>query len=371
MIKRKEIIISILLLTAFLLYFPLTFLGYGSDNDSYRVVNTSQKLISYYKYEPSRYPGYFVHELFSAFLINFGGSFLSNLGTLFLSLISIFSFYKIAEYYNLKNIFILSLILIIHPIYWVNSTCTIDYIWALGFLLSGYLLLLKNRTFFSILLLSLSVGCRLSSALVILSIFFVRIMIQRNNIKKEVVILFFTGIISSLFYLPPFIYAGYSLKFLTYQIGNWSLIEYFVRFIYKNIYFFGFLSTFFILFLVLRYFKKFNEAVKENKFLVFTIILIIFSIELLFLKIPLENEYLLPALPFFILLLGIIFQDNKKILIVFLLLTFSYNFINFNFLKTDLENNAKSGKIGLFVEKGYLINDIYKRLEYKNKSSIQ
>jgi hypothetical protein len=96
-------------------------------------------------------------------------------------------------------------------------------------------------------------------------------------------------------------------------------------------------------------------------------LLVILFFELLFLKVPLENEYLLPMLPFLLILAGKVFGKRKILLYSLFFLILSYNFINFNFIKVDNENNATYGKIGLFIENGYLLNDIEKRINEKNK----
>ena len=170
-------------------------------------------------------------------------------------------------------------------------------------------------------------------------------------------------IIGGLFYIPSFIYANYSLSFLTYTIPNWSIKEYLIRFIYKNIYFFGLFSFIYICFIFIIYFNKFlkNNYIKIE-IIQITLFIIILH-ELLFLKIPLENEYLLPILPFFLILIDYIFDKRKIFLYILFFLLLSYNFINFNIIKVDVQNNATSGKIGFYIEKGYLIKDVHNRVE--------
>jgi hypothetical protein len=362
LLKNTNFRIFLILLFAFCIYFPLTFLGFGSDNDSAGVANTAKVLIEKHFYQPSRFPGFFIHEFISAFLILLGGSILSNSGTLIMSLITIFFFIKVCSYYNIKNIFLLSLIIIFHPIYLVNSTCTIDYIWAIGFFFSGYYFFLKEKYFLSSMFFALSVGSRITSILPVLSVYSVYY-INSRNIK--ILISFAAAIIlSSIFYIPQFIYyVARDLSFLKNYIGNWTLAEYLIRFIYKNIYFWGFPAFLYILILIALNLKKIISSFKEKKEIIILALLIIFLIEILFLRIPLENEYLLPMLPFFLIIFGLTFPNKRFFLYILLILIFSYNLINFNFIKVDRENNAKKGEIGFFIEKGYLLNDIEKRLK--------
>ena len=132
----------LIILFAFTLYFPLTFLGYGTDCDSELVINTAKRIAEEDRYVPSRLPGYFVHEFSTAILYTLGGSFLSNVGTMIMSLLTIYFFIRVCQYHDIPHKYLLAIFLILHPLYWVDSTCTIDYMWALALLFVAHLCLL-------------------------------------------------------------------------------------------------------------------------------------------------------------------------------------------------------------------------------------
>lgn len=346
------------------LYFPLVFLGYGSHCDSHLVINTAQTLIEAHKYVPSRTPGYFVHEASTALLFMLGGSLLTNLGTMAMSLLTIYFFIKTCGYHSIPHRHLLAILLIIHPLYWVNSTCTIDYVWALALILIGYTLWNRKNYVGAGVLLGLSIGTRLSSILFVIA-FAVSSFLTRETGRKEILLTAIISIgIGALLYIPSFVWAGYSLRFLTYAIGDWDWIGYLARFVYKNIYFWGLQTALALLFLAPWMIKRIKRDIQsEYKDIVVLSILVIVSFEALYLKVPLKPEYLLPMLPFALMLLGISLKKHGRIILLLILIQFSYNLINFNIAHVDNPNNATTFWIGLWVEWGYLITDVFNRLK--------
>jgi hypothetical protein len=84
--------------------------------------------------------------------------------------------------------------------------------------------------------------------------------------------------------------------------------------------------------------------------------------EALFLKVPLENEYLLPMLPFALILIGVLLRDRRKALIGLVCVQLSYAMININLARPDQENHATDATVGLWIEPGYVVHDTRKRL---------
>lgn len=369
----KHYRLEILLFAAFLVYLPLTFLNYGSDGDSWGVVYQTAK--GFYEtgfYRPSRYPGYPVHEIATTVLNYFGGSLASNLGTVFVSLLAVFCFYRICEFYKISNRLTVCACVAFHPIFVVNAASTIDYLWAVGLFLAGfYLYRVRNRFLFASLFFGLSVGCRLSSVLLVSAFFLTELAFHFREFftdKKRLAAAFSSGVIGALLYVPVFIFAGGNLSFLTYFIGDWTIYEYAVRFVYKNIYFWGLPASLFILFFIARaiFSTEIRRALLQNlaanKEIYFFSAVACALLEILFLKVPLELGYLLPALPFALLFLDLLFERKKTAWTIFLITLVSYNAVNFNLLKVDRPDNARAGEIGVFVEKGYLWNDVEKRI---------
>lgn len=355
------------LLLASVLYFPLVFFGYGADNDSYDLFLTYDAFLKQHLYEPSRTPGFLVHEIPSTFLNLIGGSIATNLGTLAMSLAALYFFMKILEKHEIPNRRIIAVFFIIHPFVWVNSACTIDYFWALALILSGYLYFSKEKWLIASLLLGLSGGARLLSGLAVAAIFLTYYAIKPELRKTLVWVAFLTLGISAICYIPSFLWAGNSFKFLGYLQGDWTLAQRIGRFVYKNIYFWGLqtcVAGILLLPILVKGFRQ-NYEPSQRIIVVLSALVCLFYLGF-FLKAPLENEYMIPLIPFALILLGISLKNRPKLLLALLLVQFSYNFVSLNLARPNQKNNATSVSYGVWLEKGYLLQDIDERSRWMN-----
>jgi hypothetical protein len=75
-----------------------------------------------------------------------------------------------------------------------------------------------------------------------------------------------------------------------------------------------------------------------------------------------QRAYLLPMLPFALILLGLALQYRRRILLTTTILIFSFNFVNLNLAHPDIPDNATRANLGLFLEPGYLLTDLSARL---------
>ena len=92
--RRLSLDVRVLLL-AFAVWLPPAFLGYGTDRDSHRVIGTAKILLSEHRYVPSRGPGNPTHEFFSTALYAIHPTLLTNLGTLVMALVALWSFLRV------------------------------------------------------------------------------------------------------------------------------------------------------------------------------------------------------------------------------------------------------------------------------------
>lgn len=70
-------------------------------------------------------------------------------------------------------------------------------------------------------------------------------------------------------------------------------------------------------------------------------------------------------------MIGIIFKDNPKIIVGFIIVLFSYNFINFNLARPDYPGQASGANFAFSIERGYLLKDIEGRLNLLPCDSIK
>ncbi len=356
-----------LVVLAAMLYIPLAFLGYGSDSDSFNVVRTGQYFVETLDYIPSRLPGYFVHEVFVYFLNLAGGSLLSNLGSVAMALLMLVSFNRVCRILLVPHPNLLTLVLMIHPFVWVNAASTIDYLWALGFAFLGFERLLKKKYIAASMLLALAIGCRLSTALVI-GLFLLYVYLQYKDQRRNLLLSgLAVALISLLLFIPP-------LDFLEWDISRWLVLSMgdpmlwtpqlrIGRFLYKNLMFWGVPAALWLLFMFARgVIKPGTIQVRKWDLLTWFCLAVILASEALFLRVPIEMEYLLPLLPFVLILLGRGFARQPKYLLILLALVFLANFLWINPARSTSPNQTSAVIYGIWLEKGYLLQDISTRL---------
>ena len=219
----------------------------------------------------------------------------------------------ICEHFEVPHRYLLAATMAIQPVYWATSTSTIDFIWALGCFLLGFRLFLNDRYFGAAAMLGLAVGIRLSSVLLAGPTSYVathRMAARRQSLGETLDHFRSRLVIGAALYVPEFVASGNSFAFLTYCIGAWTWADLLGRFIYKNVYFWGCRPRFFSVPLRRCYSlagRRPNAPFARSSSCRITIVL---ALETLFLKIPVQRAYLLPLLPFVLILLGIAMRDR-------------------------------------------------------------
>lgn len=275
-------------------------------------------------YEASRFPGYPVHEILCA-LTGSQSYFLPNFITAIISGVGILFFAFTLKALRFKYIFLASSALAAIPVVYINSTITMDYMLALTFILIGLYLVVKNQPIGAGVMLGIAIGCRLTSGAMLLP--FV-IMIVRNdgvqvNALRILKLILATFIVGMLLFLPVYIQYGFS--FFTYYNTQYPEIN---RILYKlsldvwgPVGFFALVLATALLFLPSRITSKrflFPRSVNEKYVVAWLIAIDLYIVA--FLKLPLEAGYLIPIIPFVILIFGKYLYDRAFILFASLLI---------------------------------------------------
>lgn len=344
------------------LYVPLIFLGYGSDADSYLVVDSGRRLLNEQVYQPSRNPGYFLFESMTGVLSRLGGSVLSNAATLGAGVASLLLFLRICRRLDVPRPHLLGVLFVLHPVFWTNATCTMDYVWALALLLAGCLLLLRGAYVAAGIVLGLAIATR-STSVVAVAVLLGYALLARPGVRGRVAL---AGVIAvavgALFYIPPFRQAGYSPAFMAPMIGGaelWTLKLRVARFVYKNIYYWGLLATLLLPVLALLAGRSWLDPARRR--LVLACAGIVAAYQVLFFKFPIDLGYLLPLLPAVLILLGVGLAQRPLVLKAFAVALGSYAVVNFNVARPDRADRATGGSVGLWVEPGLVLQDARER----------
>ncbi|CAG1004187.1 hypothetical protein METP1_03134 [Methanosarcinales archaeon] len=351
---KKSPYIYILSLVFILSRLPLLNLGFGTEGDAWAIANSAFDLSYSHIYHTSRFPGYPVPEYFNSLIIDHGWLATNGL-TMLLSLTSVLFFANILKNLNIENKGLLVVTYAFLPILWINSTNTMDYMWALTFIIIAWFCIIEKKFAVGGVIMGLAVGSRITSAILIIPFIYL-IWIENKKIKNIIYFVLFMGIISSLLFLPLFV--QYGLKFITYSSANFTLKETIIYAGYNFIELIGWLPAIFVLLIfplsLKILLKKIIEKDKYTLFLISAIVLIF----ILYIKAPYESGYLIPTIPFGLLLLNKILR--KKLIVIFCILLLLNSFIYFNIIEKNKELNIEFNGA---IHDGMIKKDIDARTE--------
>ena len=329
-LQGKSEIWQYVLLVVIVLLSRLPFIsaGYGLDGDSWSVAIFAQLLHDTGVYSASRLPGFPVHEFLSSFLINTGFVGL-NLMTAIFSAIAVLFFALTLKVLRFKYIFLGAFTFAMVPVFYINSTTTIDYVIATAFIMAGMYFLLRNKIVFAGILLGFAIGTRITSGAMLIP--FSILLIENDglkNILKRISKLTITSIITGLVLFSP-VLKEYGMGFFSYYYFPYPSIS---KVLYKFsievwgvIGFLGLIISTSLLFLPDRITLKkflFPRAVNE-KFVVAWLVAIDLYI-IAFLKLPMEGGYLIPIIPFVIMIFGKYLYNKAFVFLCIMLILSSF-----------------------------------------------
>jgi len=301
MTKTKYLL---LLLTIIILLSRIFFLnaGYGSEEDAWGVGLTAKHIAKTGEYEASRLPGHPLQELFYAAIALNSSVAAMNAVTAFFSLLVCVFFFLILRKLNYKQCLLATLCLAFTPIVSINSTNSMDYLWALAFMMMSFYWLLHERYIFAGILLGFAVGCRITSILLFIP-FAVYLF---SNSRASVINIFRLGTTTALVslamfypvinkygwgffhYYDQFPYPPVSKVIFKATIGVWGSIGSIVVFIAMMIIIKNFISE-----------RKTDASGNKLSIAAFVAIILYTG---LYLMLPQKSAYFIPLIPFVILL---------------------------------------------------------------------
>jgi hypothetical protein len=319
---KPQIKILGLLVVALFSRLPFIFAGAGSDADAWRILLSGHSLATTGIYCASRLPGYPIPEIVASFFWIFhtgaGGYWVVNLFTAMVSTLAVYFFYKIlaACFPDRVNVNLgASLALAFTPVFYIASTTTMDYVWAITGVLGAIYCALNNERAASAVLLALATGCRITSGLFLLPL--ILFLLPKN--RK--VIIQYIGIYTAIALLPfaP-LWTQLGFGFLKYEAGGYPVISVVLGRAFIRVW--GIAGSFGLLLALMLVIKENGWKVfaksglfQRQKDVICFSGLSIFIYVLLFIKIPLDAGYLIPVIPFTILILTV-FIKRKSIYFV-------------------------------------------------------
>ena len=361
---------QILLAAALVLYVPFLFMGYGSDIDTYGVLQTGRHFAQTLEYIPSRGPGFFVFETITFIMDQIGGSFLTNLTIMVMALSVLYGFMRLSREYEVPHYRWLTAALMIHPFFWANAACTMDYLMAVGFVVTGMVQVRRKHYFTAGAAFALGAGSRLTIALLAGCYLIWQFIIEPASRRKLIQTGFVFGLFTIIFYLPPAHFAQWTTRFLVATVGGqeyWSPAMRLGRWGYKNLMFWsipGFLlvAGTIITGIVRSGFK----ILTANRGIALFSLVTALLYESFYLGIPTEPSYLIPTIPLVLIVLNSVCGKVTWPLKVLTALLVIAAFVNINVAEPDLLNRATSARYGLWVEPGHLVELTSERLNYQS-----
>ncbi len=271
---------------------PWLNLGYGTDPDAWRVALSAEHLLSHGEYLPSRLPGYPLHEFATVPLIRAGWVW-TNLSTALISLVGVYIFAKLVAELNLRGRGVLTLTFAFAPLLWINSVITLDYMWALTFILASYWLAIRQRSALSGVALGLAVGFRLTSGAMALPLGF--LLWKEKGQRDTAVFALWLAVVSLVAYLP--VLATYGLDMFNYYDAAlpWHIVL--NRLAKDGLGVIGALAVLVGLALSARNLRNLPTDLRQDpQVLVWVAVIVLYFIT--FLQLPHEIAYLIPIFPF-------------------------------------------------------------------------
>lgn len=358
-----------ILLAAAVLYTPFLFMGYGADIDTYGVLEVGRHFIKTFDYIPSRGPGFFVFETVTFLMDQAGGSLLTNLSVMLMALIILYGFMRLCREYAIPGYQWLTVALMVHPFFWANAACTMDYLMAMGFVFLGIIQILRGHYFTAGAAFAFGAGSRLTIVLLAGGFLLWQFMINPDNRRKLVQ----TGLVFCLFtvvfYLPSADFAQWTTRFLVASVGGeeyWSPLLRIGRWGYKNLMFWSIPVVLWLSFFIIGGIKVNGmSAFRRYQWLPAAAALIVLIYESFYLSIPTEPSYLIPTIPLVLIMFGTILAGRRWPTMVLAVLLCISAFVTINIAQPDLGNRATAAEYGVWVESGHLAVLTRERLNYQ------
>ena len=311
--RRPNFILAFLALIILLSRLPFLQVDYGMDPDSYRVINASEEMLKTGKYRISRSLGYPIHEIVTTLLLPLSSIATNGMSAIF-SVIAFVFFALILRRLGIRNYLLVAMAFVFTPVVYINSVSTIDYLWALGFILGGFYFVIHNRPALAGLHLGLAIGCRITSGLMILPYFLYLWFMgkESDKVKNTLMLTLISLPLGALFYILP-LFQGYSLDEFRAQVelflgvhtvyGVVSVVGKATTGIYGA---WGSSLLGALALLLLFQWKKVGQQLdKSPRGVVWISLAVILIYFVLYMLHPNESEYLLPMIPFVFLLLAL------------------------------------------------------------------
>lgn len=309
---------------------PFLWAGFGSEEDSWLLPLTAKNISESGLYEMSRAPGHPLLELLYASLYNNGlYALYTNLISAISSVIAVVFFSTGLKSYGFRNYIFAGYAFAFTPVVFISSTYTIDYMPAMALAMISWYFVIHARseqsenTSFSLLLagvaLGIAVGIRITSGALLIP-FAILLYDQPDKMKKITTISLATLLTSFIAYLP--VISIYGINFFHYsdQFPYPNLFKVIYKATFGAFGLIGLLALGFVKLSALSTKTLIPVHMPRNLLTACILTIILFIIS--YLRLPQKSAYLIPVIPFTIILASY-YVNEQKFKIICILLTAS------------------------------------------------
>ncbi len=300
----------------------------GTDTDVYRVALTALKISNAGEYQFSRFPGFPVQEYVFSWFFGMPAIFF-NMITALISGICAGMFVLVLRRLRLDNSMLLGFALAFTPVVFVNSTTSLDYVWALACIMAS-LWMVFEKPWLAGVLFGLAVGCRFTSLLMIVPVCVLLWKLFPSSPRKATL-----QFIGSTFLTTCFLFAPVFLSYEPRPTPQIPVQTDVLTFLYKGtVGVWGIPGLLVLAGLGIALFAApvrkgtattAGDHKKHSGILVASLSGIIIYL-VVFMKYPYEAGYLVPTVPLVLLILGIYMNRTQAFVLTAGLLLSSFTF---------------------------------------------
>jgi hypothetical protein len=217
--------LALLFALVFISRFPFLTSGFGVDPDAWRLATSASDIHAGGSYTASRLPGYPVVE-FALAVTGVHEAWQCNILTALLSAGAAVCLALLMKKLSIPNGNSATIAFAFTPVVFINSATTMDYLWALFFVLAALTALVHSRHVAAALLMGLAIGCRISSLLMIIPAVIIVLngRMTARSLREAACVGAGSLLIGIILYAP--VYARYGLGFLTFvEVPRVSLLQ--------------------------------------------------------------------------------------------------------------------------------------------------
>lgn len=369
-----------LLLLFFVLLLPFCFVGYGSDNDTYGVLDSGRVTWHYHGLLTSRPPGYWAYEALMFVLNRAGGHVLTNGATLLVSVFILWRFLHIARRMGVRYPKLTAACVMVTPMYAIASCSTIDYVWSIAGLVVLVEMAEQDRWGWAAAGATFAYLIRTANGVIIGGIILAAIVAElqeKRRLTPRIWRLLAVGCVAAVLGSLPLIAsyrsAGNSFAFLQGMIGDaamWTMKMRVGRFFYKGMGLFGLPATLYLIALLGMYGRRESlpagaDVLRSRRRLTPMLLGGVLANLVLFFKYPIELSYLLPGCVFFLLLLGVRVLRTRAVTVALLALIAVTNFVAVRLAKPNISGRATAATFQPGLDKGEFLDDLVDRENFR------